>query len=74
MYAISETSTIVLTITLTVLATFALGLRLMQVDRGDTFRYRWHVDDYLCTVAMVSGLPSIFYLHPQYGYQTKLNL
>lgn len=54
MYAINETTTILLTVLLTVLATLALVLRLLQANRGDTVRYRWHIDDYLCTAALVS--------------------
>lgn len=57
MYAISEASTIILTVLLTVLATLALSLRLLTANRaykGDTFRFRWHVDDFLCVAALVS--------------------
>lgn len=57
MYAISEASTIILTVLLTVLATLALTLRLLTANRaykGDTFRFRWHVDDFLCVAALVS--------------------
>lgn len=67
MYAISEASTIILTVLLTVLATLALSLRLLTANRaykGDTFRFRWHVDDFLCVAALVSGtfLSSFFFL------------
>lgn len=67
MYAISEASTIILTVLLTVLATLALTLRLLTANRaykGDTFRFRWHVDDFLCVAALVSGtfLSSFFFL------------
>lgn len=58
MYAISEASTILLTITLTILATLALLLRLLTANRGDTFKFRWHVDDYLCIAALVSPRPA----------------
>lgn len=61
MYAISEASTIILTVLLTVLATLALTLRLLTANRaykGDTFRFRWHVDDFLCVAALVSVLLS----------------
>ncbi|PPJ57469.1 hypothetical protein CBER1_04409 [Cercospora berteroae] len=53
MYAISEASTLILTLVLTILATLALGLRLSQGNTGDTFKYRWHIDDYLCVAAMI---------------------
>lgn len=65
MYAISEASTIILTVLLTVLATLALSLRLLTANRaykGDTFRFRWHVDDFLCVAALVSVLLSSFFL------------
>lgn len=65
MYAISEASTIILTVLLTVLATLALTLRLLTANRaykGDTFRFRWHVDDFLCVAALVSVLLSSFFL------------
>lgn len=66
MYAISEASTIILTVLLTVLATLALTLRLLTANRaykGDTFRFRWHVDDFLCVAALVSwtSLSSFFF-------------